>query len=1570
MSTASFPSPPPPMPPPGNEGYRSLPPGTGHGSPAELEVPTGQTWTAEQPGQSVPAAGAVPARRELPISPPPERAREKLHAVAALAAIVFAVVGIPVLLTLLLGAPIMHGGGSGAVTRAIFSLLLWAGWAHFVACLFAEWRAEVRGSGLAPRIPFGGPPQAGARRLVVTALLLSGTTALVVPVTYSQAIGARPRAAGIPANADGPPATGTRTAVGVPAASRPQLPGAFPADLPPGAGPTDQYADPEDVAATVPRRPVDTWGRDAGFTQPARFPGSAPFPTPTAATPRWAQHPGPAQHPMPAQHPGPAQHSMPAQLPRPSQRGLAGGDAPDGRPDHPRPDRELPAPPGAQGHGERSGQTDHDQLGDDIGPPEDLEFGGSGFPDLGSVHASSVPARSTWPRSEDTDPDTGARPSDRPELIGPIVDDHRGIVPAERVVKLYEVRSAEGRHHDTLWGIAERFLGDGLRYREIFDLNEGRTQPDGRTLSKPSLIHAGWVLLLPADAQGDGLRILRLSEATAGWSTAIKDVDEDGDGDLLNDDLDGDAHGVVGTGRDDHHDPNGPGSDRFTTDHPGGEDFVPVPALPAEPSDEDESGMPESAATEGGLESGPRAFASSDRFDPPAPAAASLVPARGFAGIATAGLLAAGVLAALGRHRSVAGNDASSAGAAHEALVLAADVDTAHFVDQALRALAVGLTAQRRLLPPVYAAILTDETLILHMAPPEANPPPAPWLAGEVPGSWRIDRGAGLFDDPDLPTDAALAADQVPAPYPALVSFGHDDSGSRILVDLEGAPGVISLLGDRAAAVQVAMTIALELATNVWSDDLRVCLIGFPPDTAFEGLLAIAPERLWTAPSVAHALDELSGPDDEEAVTHLGDTDFPLEAGQRIPGNPEALAPDLLIIAEPVDAAGSERLSRMARGRRHAIGVLTIGDLPIAQWRFTVQANRRMSLGVLGVEVWAQALGPDEYTAVAGLFQPASQDQAASRRPAALAPGPGPAALNPPPDPAAPDPAARDEITRPPALGSVPGAVPWMPPPLAGPPFAGPVPTGPISTEPISTGPASALDPTSAALAGFDVDETRPPAAGQRHPAVPPPSPAEPSRGDPPTRSHTNGENVDAPAGRPAPLFRPGDPLIRPTDIPRVPPVLYYETPRMRASRDVDRAPVPPAGPSAAAPVVDGPPEIGPPPEQRVPTAPPVTPPRRPPIPPPGEMPNGQQVSATPPRPPGETTGPASQAQPGRPRPGAPYSDGETTAPAHPTPTVAAPAAGLSTPVPAPPALPPAGTPAPGAAVPAAGPPPPPPPPPPAGTPAGGRAAPLAAEEPPATGEAQVRILGAPTVEAPGRPPVVDTELLTEIIIYLALHREGAHERTLAEEIWFADAGPVADGVVSAVLARAGQWLGVDAAGGPRLAADLQGRWRLSPDVRCDWELFVAYTHRADLPGSDTEADLTTALRMVSGPLWTGLPDQRYRWATTSAIARSTRAGVVDVAHRLAGLTLDFGDTMTAMAACRTGLRAVPAAQVLWRDLLRTVATRGDRRTLEAVVTEMYRTISADGSRRGGRAEAETDALVQTLLPGYRRTRR
>ena len=54
------------------------------------------------------------------------------------------------------------------------------------------------------------------------------------------------------------------------------------------------------------------------------------------------------------------------------------------------------------------------------------------------------------------------------------------------------------QRNDTLWGIAERELGDPLRWTEIYALNEGRPEPGGATLDDPNWIYPGWTLLLPA----------------------------------------------------------------------------------------------------------------------------------------------------------------------------------------------------------------------------------------------------------------------------------------------------------------------------------------------------------------------------------------------------------------------------------------------------------------------------------------------------------------------------------------------------------------------------------------------------------------------------------------------------------------------------------------------------------------------------------------------------------------------------------------------------------------------------------------------------------------------------------------------------------------------------------------------------------------------------------------------------------------------------------------------------------------------------------------------------------------
>lgn len=73
-------------------------------------------------------------------------------------------------------------------------------------------------------------------------------------------------------------------------------------------------------------------------------------------------------------------------------------------------------------------------------------------------------------------------------------------------VKYYVVQISYQGQPEFLYEIAQRFLGTGNRYTEIFALNKGRTEPDGKTVTSPSETRPGWILQLPPDATGDGVQ--------------------------------------------------------------------------------------------------------------------------------------------------------------------------------------------------------------------------------------------------------------------------------------------------------------------------------------------------------------------------------------------------------------------------------------------------------------------------------------------------------------------------------------------------------------------------------------------------------------------------------------------------------------------------------------------------------------------------------------------------------------------------------------------------------------------------------------------------------------------------------------------------------------------------------------------------------------------------------------------------------------------------------------------------------------------------------------------------------
>ena len=52
---------------------------------------------------------------------------------------------------------------------------------------------------------------------------------------------------------------------------------------------------------------------------------------------------------------------------------------------------------------------------------------------------------------------------------------------------------------ESLWNIAEHRLGNPQQWKQIYELNRHRVQPDGGTLTDPKVIRPGWILALPAE---------------------------------------------------------------------------------------------------------------------------------------------------------------------------------------------------------------------------------------------------------------------------------------------------------------------------------------------------------------------------------------------------------------------------------------------------------------------------------------------------------------------------------------------------------------------------------------------------------------------------------------------------------------------------------------------------------------------------------------------------------------------------------------------------------------------------------------------------------------------------------------------------------------------------------------------------------------------------------------------------------------------------------------------------------------------------------------------------------------
>jgi nucleoid-associated protein YgaU len=265
----------------------------------------------------------------------------------------------------------------------------------------------------------------------------------------------------------------------------------------------------------------------------------------------------------------------------------------------------------------------------------------------------------------------------------------------------------------------------------------------------------------------------------------------------------------------------------------------------------------------------------------------------------------------------------------------------------------------------VAAVQLTASTITLHLASPATLP--APWEA--VDGTQMVWRFPGTAAVEEAGADPEVVG--VIAPYPALVHVGSDAT-SWWLLNLEQFGGLV-MTGDHDRCLGLARVIAAQLGLTPWGDCIGVTLLGFGSE-----LVDAAPDRLrYAAPADTAAVVSATV---REAERNLDSMDFGLDLVQarRRAAFDEIWPPHVLLLAGDVltaadgpaagelkaAVAGLLQLAQAKAGRAGAV-VVVVGasDVPPTTTGTTAHLGADGSLTLPGSGLTVAAAGWDEDTA-------------------------------------------------------------------------------------------------------------------------------------------------------------------------------------------------------------------------------------------------------------------------------------------------------------------------------------------------------------------------------------------------------------------------------------------------------------------------------------------------------------------------------------------------------------------------------------------------------------------------------
>jgi hypothetical protein len=398
---------------------------------------------------------------------------------------------------------------------------------------------------------------------------------------------------------------------------------------------------------------------------------------------------------------------------------------------------------------------------------------------------------------------------------------------------------------DTLWRLAEVHLGNPLRWRELFDLNRGRPQPDGRSLANPDLIIPGWQLRFPADATG----VTTVPMAT----TPVPPP------------------------------PPSSAPPRLPPAPVVGPHARPTPPVTPVPAPTPTTATAPPAATNGHHAPTNEASRSAQIVE-----------------LVGGGLLAASLVTLLTRLRRAQQRRRRSGQSPHRPPPHLERVETtlrrhartgrAEILNVALRAFAADVEWPPDTDASVLAVRCTDEQVEILLDTPPRHAPRGFVAAGDEHG-W--------ITAPDTTVDAlARLADDTPAPLPSLVSIGTLEDAD-VLIDLETA-GTLTVDGDDAA--ELINHLRAQLITSTWVDEVEILAVGAPgSDTP------VATPRVRYFDDLDSAIDELAAM--SGAITlGLDATGRTSTLTARVDAHGDPWIPTVLVCAQPIDGSTLERI--------------------------------------------------------------------------------------------------------------------------------------------------------------------------------------------------------------------------------------------------------------------------------------------------------------------------------------------------------------------------------------------------------------------------------------------------------------------------------------------------------------------------------------------------------------------------------------------------------------------------------------------------------------------------------------